>query len=29
MGYAVQWFAMAIALAIAYVVLGIRRGREQ
>jgi surfeit locus 1 family protein len=29
MGYAVQWFAMAIALAIAYVVLGIRRGREE
>lgn len=28
MGYAVQWFAMAIALAIAYVVLGVRRGRE-
>jgi surfeit locus 1 family protein len=29
MGYAVQWFAMAIALAIAYTVLGFRRGREQ
>jgi surfeit locus 1 family protein len=29
MGYAVQWFAMAIAMAIAYVVLGIRWGREQ
>jgi cytochrome oxidase assembly protein ShyY1 len=27
-GYAVQWFAMAIALVIAYVVLGFRRGRE-
>jgi surfeit locus 1 family protein len=27
-GYAVQWFAMAIALAIAYGVLGVRRGRE-
>jgi surfeit locus 1 family protein len=27
-GYAVQWFAMAVALVIAYVVLGIRRGRE-
>ncbi|HTO56764.1 MAG TPA: SURF1 family protein [Pseudomonadales bacterium] len=27
-GYAVQWFAMASALVIAYVVLGIRRGRE-
>ncbi len=28
-GYAVQWFAMAIALAIAYVVLGIRRANER
>jgi len=27
-GYAVQWFAMAIALVVAYAVLGIRRGRE-
>jgi len=27
-GYAVQWFAMAVALAIAYVVLGVRKGRE-
>ena len=27
-GYAVQWFAMAIALVVAYVVLGIRAGRE-
>ena len=25
-GYAVQWFAMTIALVIAYVVLGVRRG---
>ena len=29
MGYAVQWFAMAIALRVAFVVLGVRRGREQ
>jgi cytochrome oxidase assembly protein ShyY1 len=28
-GYAVQWFAMAIALTAAYVVLGVRRGRDQ
>jgi len=28
MGYAVQWFAMAIALSAAFVVLGLRRGRE-
>ena len=28
-GYAVQWFAMAIALVAAYVVLGLRRGRDQ
>ncbi len=28
MGYAVQWFAMAIALVIAFVVLGVRGGRE-
>jgi len=28
-GYAVQWFAMACALVAAYVVLGVRRGREQ
>jgi surfeit locus 1 family protein len=26
-GYAVQWFAMAFALSVAFVVLGIRRGR--
>jgi surfeit locus 1 family protein len=28
-GYAVQWFAMAAALVVAYVILGVRRGREQ
>jgi len=28
-GYAVQWFAMAIALLAAYIVLGVRRGRDQ
>ncbi len=28
-GYAVQWFAMAIALVAAYIVLGVRRGRDQ
>jgi cytochrome oxidase assembly protein ShyY1 len=28
-GYAVQWFGMAIALVIAYGVLGVRRAREQ
>jgi surfeit locus 1 family protein len=28
-GYAVQWFAMAAALVVAYVILGLRRGREQ
>lgn len=28
-GYAVQWFSMAIMLLIAFVVLGLRRGREQ
>jgi len=27
-GYAVQWFAMAVALVIAYVILGIRKGSE-
>lgn len=27
-GYAVQWFAMAAALVVAYVTLGVRRGRE-
>jgi len=27
-GYAVQWFAMAVALVVAYVVLGIHKGRE-
>jgi len=29
LGYAVQWFAMALALSIAFVALGIRRGRGQ
>ncbi len=28
-GYAVQWFAMAIALLVAYMVLGLRRGRDE
>jgi len=28
-GYAVQWFAMAIAMVAAYVVLGLRRARDQ
>jgi cytochrome oxidase assembly protein ShyY1 len=28
-GYAVQWFAMAIALSVAFVVLGLRRGRDE
>lgn len=28
-GYAVQWFAMAAALVVAYVILGVRRGRER
>ncbi len=28
-GYAVQWFGMAIALLVAYVVLGLRRGRDE
>jgi surfeit locus 1 family protein len=28
-GYAVQWFAMAIAMVVAYVILGLRRGRDQ
>jgi surfeit locus 1 family protein len=28
-GYAVQWFAMAAALVVAYVTLGVRRGRER
>jgi cytochrome oxidase assembly protein ShyY1 len=28
-GYAVQWFAMTIALLVAYAALGLRRGREE
>ncbi len=29
MGYAVQWFAMAVALMVAFIVLGLRRGRDE
>lgn len=29
LGYAVQWFAMALALSIGFVVLGIKRGRDK